>query len=83
MMKPNGSALNVPKKFFYSPPPTTQGEEISHKTKKQLTNEEKLINQLNDAMNHQIFQIHQHITVLINSVKVLSLIHSMELTYFT
>ena len=50
MMKPNGSALNVPKKFFYSPPPTTQGEEISHKTKKQLTNEEKLINQLNDAM---------------------------------
>ena len=36
-------------KFFS----TTQGKELKFltKTKKQLTNEEKLINQLNDAMN--------------------------------
>ena len=64
---------------------STQGKKLKFltKTKKQLTNEEKLINQFNDAMSSSDLTNHQHITVLINSIIVLSLIYSMELTLFT
>ena len=58
------SSLNKVDFFF-----TTQGKKLKFltKTKKRLINEEKLINQLDDVMNSSFFQIHQHITVLINS----------------
>lgn len=47
MMKPNVAALNVPKNLHNS---RTKIKFLT-KTKKRLVNEEKLINQVNHAMN--------------------------------